>query len=107
MQAMMARDYPRSLVVGQVVRLTAVHPDKYDKRVDAYVQLPDGRDLGDALIAAGLARPYSGGIATAGAARLCGLPRPGDAPARNDIAAKEKPARSSDRPAGGIAAGSD
>jgi micrococcal nuclease len=36
-------------------------PDKYDRRVDAYVRLPDGRDLGVALIAAGLARPYSGG----------------------------------------------
>jgi micrococcal nuclease len=57
----MARDYIRSLVVGQVVTLTAVQPDKYDKRVDAYVRLPDGRDLSDALIAAGLARPYSGG----------------------------------------------
>jgi endonuclease YncB( thermonuclease family) len=60
-QATMARDYTRSLVVGQVVTLIAVQPDKYDKRVDAYVRLPDGRDLGDALIAAGLARPYSGG----------------------------------------------
>jgi hypothetical protein len=29
--------------------VTAVEPDKYDKRVDAYVRLPDGRDLGDAL----------------------------------------------------------
>jgi endonuclease YncB( thermonuclease family) len=60
-QVTMARDYTRSLVVGQVVTLTAVQPDKYDKRVDAYLRLPDGRDLGDALIAAGLARPYSGG----------------------------------------------
>jgi micrococcal nuclease len=60
-QAMMARDYTRDLVVGRAVTLTAIQPDKYDKRVDAFVQLPDGRDLGDALIAAGLARPYSGG----------------------------------------------
>jgi endonuclease YncB( thermonuclease family) len=59
-RAVMARDYTRALVVGRVVTLTAIGPDKYDKRVDAYVQLPDGRDLGDALIAAGLARPYSG-----------------------------------------------
>jgi micrococcal nuclease len=59
-QAIMARDYTRSLVVGRVVTLTAVRPDKYPKRVDAYVSI-DGRDLGDALIAAGLARPYSGG----------------------------------------------
>jgi endonuclease YncB( thermonuclease family) len=59
-QAMMARDYTRSMVVGQVVTLTAVQPDKYRKRIDAYVSI-GGRDLGDALIAAGLARPYSGG----------------------------------------------
>jgi endonuclease YncB( thermonuclease family) len=39
--AMMARDYTRALVVGQVVTLTAVQPDKYKKRVNAYVQLPD------------------------------------------------------------------
>jgi endonuclease YncB( thermonuclease family) len=60
-RAIQARDYTRALVVGRTVILTAVEPDKYDKRVDAYVRLPDGRDLGDALIAAGLARPYSGG----------------------------------------------
>jgi endonuclease YncB( thermonuclease family) len=59
-QATMARDYTSQLVVGRTVTLTAIEPDKYDTRVDAYVQLPDGRDLGDALIAAGLARPYSG-----------------------------------------------
>jgi endonuclease YncB( thermonuclease family) len=58
---MMARDYTSQLVVGRTVTLTAIEPDKYDKRVDAYVQLRDGRDRGDALIAAGLARPYSGG----------------------------------------------
>jgi hypothetical protein len=33
----------------------------YKKRADAYVMLPDGRDLGSALIAAGLARRYAGG----------------------------------------------
>jgi endonuclease YncB( thermonuclease family) len=59
--AIEARDYTRALVAGKVVTLTAIEPDKYDKRVDAYVQLPDGRDLGNALIAAGLGRPYSGG----------------------------------------------
>jgi micrococcal nuclease len=56
----MARDYTRSMVVGRTVTLTAVAPDKYPKRVDAYVSI-DGRDLGDALIAAGLARTYVGG----------------------------------------------
>jgi hypothetical protein len=50
------------LVVGRTVTLTAIEPDKEDdKRVDAFVQLPDGRDLGNALIAVGLARPYWGG----------------------------------------------
>jgi micrococcal nuclease len=60
-RAIEARDYTRALVVGRAVTLTAVEPDKYDKRVDAYVRLPDGRDLGDALIAAGLASSYAGG----------------------------------------------
>jgi hypothetical protein len=57
----MARDYTRSLVVGQVVTLTAVQPDKYDKRVDAYVRLPDGRDLGDAADCGRAGEAYSGG----------------------------------------------
>jgi hypothetical protein len=30
------------------ITLTAIEPDRYDKRVDAYVRLPDGRDVGDA-----------------------------------------------------------
>src|SRR4029453_17477521 len=59
-RAIMARDYTRALVAGKVVTLTAIEPDKYRKRIDAYVSI-DGRDLGSALIAAGLARPYSGG----------------------------------------------
>jgi hypothetical protein len=45
------------MVVGRVVSLLAVRPDKYRKRLDAYVSV-DGRDLGSAPIAAGLARPY-------------------------------------------------
>jgi endonuclease YncB( thermonuclease family) len=60
-RAIQARDYTRALVAGKIVTLTAIEPDKYERRVDAYVRLPDGRDLGNALIAAGLARPYSGG----------------------------------------------
>lgn len=46
-------------LVSKVVTLVKV--DKYARRVDAYVTMPDGRDLGRAPIAAGLARPYSGG----------------------------------------------
>jgi endonuclease YncB( thermonuclease family) len=56
-RAIEARDYTRSMVVGRVVSLLAERPDKYRKRLDAYVSV-DGRDLGSALIAAGLARPY-------------------------------------------------
>jgi micrococcal nuclease len=58
--AVAAQAYTRSWVVGRTVVLTAVEPDKYPKRVDAFVSI-DGRDLGDALIAAGLARPYADG----------------------------------------------
>jgi micrococcal nuclease len=59
-RAIEARDYTRAMVVGRVVTLLAVQPDKYRKRIDAYVSI-DGRDVGDALMAAGLARPYKGG----------------------------------------------
>ena len=58
--ALQAKDFTSQLV-GHVVKLEDVKPDKYARRVDAYVIMPDGRDLGLALIAAGLARPYSGG----------------------------------------------
>jgi hypothetical protein len=44
-------------VVGHTVTLLAIEAE----RVDAYVRLADGRELGDALIAAGLAHPYDGG----------------------------------------------
>ena len=46
-----------SRLVGKVVTLGDVQVDKYAKRVDAFVIMPDGRDLRQALIAAGLARP--------------------------------------------------
>lgn len=58
--AQQARAFALQLV-GKVVTLDDVKVDKYARRVDAYVIMPDGRDLGRALIAAGLARPYSGG----------------------------------------------
>jgi endonuclease YncB( thermonuclease family) len=50
--AIEARDYTRALVAGKVVTLTAIEPDKYDKRVDAYVRLPDGRGASDSAIVA-------------------------------------------------------
>jgi len=43
------------------VRLSELRADEYAGRIDARVQLADGRDLGAAMIAEGLARPYDGG----------------------------------------------
>ncbi len=40
--------------------LRAIRPDKYGERVLARVATQDGADLGAALVAAGLARDYSG-----------------------------------------------
>jgi len=39
----------------------AGHDDKYGGRIDAHVQLPDGKDWASELIRYGLARPYDGG----------------------------------------------
>lgn len=47
--------------VGSVVELSGIKDDKYLGRIDAYVAGADGRNIGDILIAEGLARPYSGG----------------------------------------------
>src|SRR5215475_10874684 len=58
--ALAAKEFTASRLVGRVVLLEDILEDKYPKHVDAYVVLPDGRDLGDALISAGLARPYDG-----------------------------------------------
>ena len=49
------------LPVGEIVDLQNVKDDKYLGRIDANVILPDGRDVGDVLVAEGLARPYNGG----------------------------------------------
>lgn len=43
------------------VWLQAVQHDKYGGRFDAVIILPNGKSLGDVMIAAGLARPYLGG----------------------------------------------
>jgi endonuclease YncB( thermonuclease family) len=59
-RAVAARDWLIRRIEGTEVRLSEVHYDKYGGRVDATVH--DGRgDVGAALIAAGLARPYRGG----------------------------------------------
>lgn len=47
--------------VGTIVELTDIKDDKYLGRIDAYVKIPDGRDLGHVLINEKLGRPYAGG----------------------------------------------
>src|SRR5690606_16495125 len=56
-----ARDYLARLVAGGKVRLRDIAQDKYGGRVVARIDDPSGRDIGAALVAAGLARPYDGG----------------------------------------------
>lgn len=45
---------------GSLVRLHDVKPDKFAGRIDARVELTDGKWLAQTLIEAGLARPYEG-----------------------------------------------
>jgi endonuclease YncB( thermonuclease family) len=47
-------------VIAPIVDLQVVHLDKYAGRVLGHV-MKDGKSLADALIAAGLGRPYGGG----------------------------------------------
>lgn len=56
-----ARDFLVRRLDDQRVRLRAVRYDKYGGRVLARIESAAGEDLGAALIAAGLARPYAGG----------------------------------------------
>jgi len=37
--------------------LSAIHYDKYGRRVDAAIALPDGRDIGRAMLVSGHAKP--------------------------------------------------
>ena len=46
---------------GTLVRLHEVRYGKYARRVVARVEMEDGEDLAQALLDAGLARPYDGG----------------------------------------------
>lgn len=59
--ARQARDRLSAELAGGPVRLWNVRPDKYWGRVVAAVMDPAGRDPGEALVEAGLARPYDGG----------------------------------------------
>ena len=57
-----AKEYTESLLPhATVVELKNIKDDKYLGRIDANVILPDGRDVGDALVKNGLARRYNGG----------------------------------------------
>lgn len=60
-RARLARDFLRARIAGRPVRLYLVQYGKYAGRVLARVEAADGTDLGAALLAAGLARPYNGG----------------------------------------------
>ncbi len=60
-RAAAARSLVRELVAGGEVVLKDIQFGKYAGRVVARVETPAGRDLGQALLAAGLARPYRGG----------------------------------------------
>lgn len=50
-----------SLPEGATVQLTEIEPDKYGGRVVARLLTPQGQDLSQVLIIAGLAHPYDGG----------------------------------------------
>lgn len=56
-----ARDFLAQQLVERRVTLTDVQIDKYGGRVRARVITDRGEDVADALLRAGLARPYSGG----------------------------------------------
>lgn len=55
-----ARDRLISLLAGGEARLSDIRNDKYGGRVRARVEDAAGLDVGAALVAAGLARPYHG-----------------------------------------------
>ena len=57
--AIKARDFVAGIVDPGVL-LTDMHKGKYAGRVVAHVQLDDGRDLTDVLIAEGHGCPYPG-----------------------------------------------
>lgn len=52
------------LVAGQGVTLLEIEPDKYGGRVVARLLTADGQDVGEQLVAAGLAYRYDGGRKT-------------------------------------------
>lgn len=60
LKAEAARAFLAARTDGAVLTLSDIRPDKYGGRVVARVADASGADIGDALLAAGLARPYAG-----------------------------------------------
>ena len=60
-KALAARDALAKILAEGSVRLSAVSPDKYPGRVDAYVSTRGTPDVSAALLKARLVRPYDGG----------------------------------------------
>jgi micrococcal nuclease len=60
-KALAARDALAKILAEGSVRLSAVGPDKYPGRVDAYVSTRGTPDVSAALLKARLVRPYDGG----------------------------------------------
>lgn len=58
-QARASRDYLAGFLGRETVTLSGVKADKYAGRIDAVVTVA-GRDVAEALIAAGFGRPYDG-----------------------------------------------
>lgn len=56
-----AREFVQAMAAGGRVVLSHITYGKYAGRVVARVRVPGGEDFSEALIAAGLARPYGGG----------------------------------------------
>jgi micrococcal nuclease len=57
-----AKAYARSLIQPEETLNFTFHGfDKYGGRIDGSIMLPDGRDFGTVMIAAGHARSYHGG----------------------------------------------
>ncbi len=60
-KAIEARNYVRSLILGEVVQLENVKHGKYAGRVVAEVILDGGENLAEKIISQGLGREYHGG----------------------------------------------
>lgn len=56
-----ARAFVEDRLADGAVTLGAIDHDKYGSRVVARLFLPDGKDLSQALLSAGLVHPYEGG----------------------------------------------